>query len=80
MPETLDDALITEFIADSLEHLERVEPALLTLEESGSHVDPDIVHQVFRAVHTIKGSSGFFWISCHSGFEPRHGKPPHKGP
>ena len=60
MPDTHDDALISEFIADSLEHLERVEPALLSLEESGSAVDPDLVHQVFRAVHTIKGSSGFF--------------------
>ena len=60
MSDTHDDALITEFIADSLEHLERVEPALLTLEENGSAIDPDVVHQVFRAVHTIKGSSGFF--------------------
>lgn len=60
MPDTHDDALITEFVADSLEHLERIEPDLLTLEESGSGIDPDVVHQVFRAVHTIKGSSGFF--------------------
>ena len=55
-----DDALMAEFVADSLEHLERVEPALLLLEESGAGGSPDVIHQVFRAVHTIKGASGFF--------------------
>jgi len=60
MSDTHDDTLVTEFVADSLEHLERVEPVLLIMEESGSAVSPDVIHQVFRAVHTIKGSSGFF--------------------
>jgi two-component system chemotaxis sensor kinase CheA len=46
-----------EFILEAMEHLERVEPNLLRLER-----DPrnrDIVDEIFRSLHTIKGGSSF---------------------
>ena len=46
------------FIAESLELLHDMEEALLQLEKKPE--DPDALNAVFRAVHTIKGSSGMF--------------------
>jgi len=46
------------FIAESRELLRDMEAALLTLERSAA--DPEAVNAVFRAMHTIKGSSGVF--------------------
>ncbi|MDG0024791.1 chemotaxis protein CheA [Trinickia sp. Y13] len=55
----LDDALQT-FIAESRELLALMESGLLSMRES---VDPcDEINAVFRAAHTIKGSSGLFGI------------------
>jgi len=46
------------FIAESRELLRDMETALLTLEQSPP--DPEAINAVFRAMHTIKGSSGVF--------------------
>lgn len=46
------------FIAESSELLRDMEEALLQLEKTPE--DPDALNAVFRAVHTIKGSSGVF--------------------
>ncbi|MBF0444876.1 MAG: chemotaxis protein CheW [Magnetococcales bacterium] len=58
-----DDALIAMFIQESNEHLETIEPDLLILEEKGKDTDPAIINRMFRGVHTIKGTSGFFGLS-----------------
>ncbi|MBF0193604.1 MAG: chemotaxis protein CheW [Magnetococcales bacterium] len=58
-----DDALIAMFIQESTEHLETIEPDLLILEEKGKDTDPAIINRMFRSVHTIKGTSGFFGLS-----------------
>lgn len=55
-----DQQLLLEFIEESLEHLSHIQDDLLTLEEGGECVDPDIVNRLFRAMHTIKGGAGFF--------------------
>lgn len=60
MDDILDQDLIDEFIADSRDHLEAIEPDLLSLERDGIHVSPEIINRVFRAMHSIKGASGFF--------------------
>jgi two-component system chemotaxis sensor kinase CheA len=46
------------FVAESRELLQEMEEALLRLEQAPS--DGEAINAVFRAVHTIKGSSGVF--------------------
>jgi two-component system chemotaxis sensor kinase CheA len=52
------DAAPHTFVAESRELLRDMEDALLTLEQSPC--DTEAVNAVFRAMHTIKGSSGVF--------------------
>lgn len=56
------DQVLNTFIAESHELLETMEDLLLKL-ENDLH-DKETIHALFRAAHTIKGSSGMF------GFEP----------
>lgn len=53
----LDEALQT-FIVESRELLEDMENALLTLEQAEEKTE--LINAIFRAAHTIKGSSGLF--------------------
>lgn len=55
----LDDALQT-FIVESRELLEDMENALLAVEQSEEKTE--LVNAIFRAAHTIKGSSGLFGL------------------
>ncbi len=55
----LDEALKT-FIIESGELLEQMEAALLRIEQDPD--DPDIINDIFRAAHTIKGSAGLFGL------------------
>lgn len=57
-----DDEVLQLFLEESREHLEDIESDLLTIEEQGENVDPELVNQVFRAIHTIKGAAGFFGL------------------
>ena len=50
------DDIIPEFVEEALEGLETVDRCLLTLEESPD--DTNAVTEVFRALHTIKGTCG----------------------
>jgi two-component system, chemotaxis family, sensor kinase CheA len=45
------------FTEEAREHLEQWEQALLALERAPG--DKELVHQLFRSVHTLKGSAGF---------------------
>jgi two-component system chemotaxis response regulator CheY len=56
----LSDNLLADYVAESREQLETVEADLLAIEEEGVEIDEERVNRVFRAVHTIKGASGFF--------------------
>ena len=55
----LDQALQT-FIAESRELLEDMENALLAIEQAEEQAE--MVNAIFRAAHTIKGSSGLFGL------------------
>jgi two-component system chemotaxis sensor kinase CheA len=57
-----NDELLGMFVQEAVEHLETIEPDLLTLEENGSDTDPEIINRLFRGVHSIKGSAGFFGL------------------
>ncbi len=60
MKTVYDENTIKEFVAENRDHLEEIEPDLLAMERSDEEIDPEIVNRVFRAIHSIKGSSGFF--------------------
>jgi two-component system chemotaxis response regulator CheY len=60
---TLDDELATCYLAESREHLVRIETDLLTLEGGGAGADEDLLNRVFRAVHSIKGGAAFFELA-----------------
>jgi two-component system chemotaxis sensor kinase CheA len=51
-----DENLLREFVTESEEQLQKMEQDLLLLE---SNSDPDSVNRLFRAMHTIKGTSSF---------------------
>ncbi|MEO5370303.1 MAG: chemotaxis protein CheW [Magnetococcus sp. DMHC-1] len=59
-----DDELLGMFVQEAVEHLETIEPDLLTLEENGSSTERDIINRLFRGVHSIKGSAGFFGLTA----------------
>ena len=59
-----DDSLLFEFVTESKEHLSSIEPDLLTLESQGADAGAEIVNRVFRAIHSIKGASGFFGLEA----------------
>ncbi|MCK5345948.1 MAG: Hpt domain-containing protein, partial [Candidatus Heimdallarchaeota archaeon] len=52
-----DAPLILDFIAESNEHIESAESGLLELESKPD--DDEVLNQIFRAFHTIKGMAGF---------------------
>ena len=55
------DELTKEFLAESLEGLDRMDRCLTEL-EARPH-DAELLGEVFRAVHTIKGTTGFLGFS-----------------
>ncbi|MBF0448328.1 MAG: chemotaxis protein CheW [Magnetococcales bacterium] len=58
-----DDELLGMFVQEAAEHLETIEPDLLTFEENGDATEPEIINRLFRGVHSIKGSAGFFGLT-----------------
>jgi chemotaxis signal transduction protein/HPt (histidine-containing phosphotransfer) domain-containing protein len=53
------DDLIDEFVTESKEHIADIEDDLIKIEAGMEHVDPEVINRVFRAAHSIKGSSKF---------------------
>ncbi len=50
--------LISNFVEEVTGHADAVEAGLLRLEGGGG--DAEVVHGVFRSLHSIKGTAGFF--------------------
>jgi len=59
MSELFDESLISDFVAESREHLDEIEPDLLAMEGDESNIDQDLINRVFRAIHSVKGGAGF---------------------
>lgn len=53
-----DEEFIQSFVEESKAHIETVENELLNIDLE--QVDMESINNIFRAVHTIKGTSGFF--------------------
>jgi len=60
VPADADLSILAEFVTESHEYLEASEAALLTLE--GNPEDNEAINTVFRAFHTIKGTSAFLGL------------------
>lgn len=56
-----DIPLLVDFVAEANEHLESAEAALLDLENTPN--DNELLNQIFRAFHTMKGLAGFLDLS-----------------
>ncbi len=56
-----DPEILQDFLTESGELLERLEGDLVDLESAPS--DPELLNQVFRALHTIKGSASFLALT-----------------
>lgn len=54
------------FFVESLESLDAMEAALLTLDPAASNADA--IHSIFRAAHSIKGGSGMFGFAAIASF------------
>src|ERR1043165_766852 len=53
-----NDELIKEFLVESYENLDRLDREFLALEKDPTN--RDYLGSIFRTIHTIKGTSGFF--------------------
>ena len=56
----MTNALLAQFIPEARELLERAGSGMLALEKTRS---PEALDEIFRAVHTLKGTSGLFDIA-----------------
>jgi two-component system chemotaxis sensor kinase CheA len=59
---TLDASLLSEFIAEAQEHFANADDALLRL--GAAPADIDIINELFRVFHTIKGVAGFLSLDA----------------
>jgi len=51
------EEIIAEFITESEESLDKIDPLFVELEAKG--YDKDMLNEIFRSMHTIKGAAGF---------------------
>jgi two-component system chemotaxis sensor kinase CheA len=58
-----DDDTVRLYVDEAQEHLSGIEDLLLQIESDGAAADLDLVNQVFRAIHSIKGGAGFFGLT-----------------
>jgi len=62
---TFDDLeLINDFVVESNEHLAEIENQLLEIEANGANINVNLVNEVFRAIHSIKGAAGFLGLTA----------------
>lgn len=58
-----DNELLADFVVEANEHLADIENQFLAIEEAAPSIDGDLVNEVFRAIHSIKGAAGFLGLS-----------------
>ncbi|HPM00913.1 MAG TPA: Hpt domain-containing protein, partial [Candidatus Cloacimonadota bacterium] len=55
-----DPEMLQMFLEEANEHLSNLEPDLLLLESNKDNPEQELINRIFRAVHSLKGSAGFF--------------------
>ena len=58
-----DADLLNEFVEEAREHLSDVEMQLLQIEAMGADINDELVNNVFRAIHSVKGGAGFLGLA-----------------
>ena len=56
----IDSSMLPDFIVEAVEHLEEMESSLLRLEQD--YEDKEVLDEIFRSIHTIKGAAQFVGI------------------
>lgn len=56
-----DPEIFADFIIESKEHLETIEPNLLELEKAPENLG--LLNEIFRPMHSLKGASGFLGLN-----------------
>ncbi len=51
------DEIISEFLTEAEESLDKIDPLFVEIEKKG--YDKDLLNEIFRIMHTIKGAAGF---------------------
>ncbi len=51
------EEIVAEFVVEAEESLEKIDPLFVELEEKGH--DKEILNEIFRSMHTLKGAAGF---------------------
>ncbi|WP_300667671.1 chemotaxis protein CheW [Desulfoluna sp.] len=59
-----DDDTLRMYVEESLEHLSDIESDLLAIEEAGLENGEELINNVFRAAHSIKGGAGFMGLTA----------------
>ncbi len=65
-----DADLMHEFVTESRDMLDEVEPELIELQQASDltgGVDPEILNNIFRLFHSMKGSAGFLQLNSIAG-------------
>ncbi len=64
-PQDISKKALQEFLSEAEEIIEKLNQDLLLLEEAapGGAVDPDLLNEIFRSAHSLKGLSGMFGFS-----------------
>ncbi|TWT99214.1 Chemotaxis protein CheA [Botrimarina colliarenosi] len=57
-----DNELLADFVVEANEHLADIENQFLAIEEAAPNIDVNLVNEVFRAIHSIKGAAGFLGL------------------
>ncbi len=57
----IDLSMLQDFIPETVEHLEEMENNLLKLEEDATNIE--LLNEIFRSVHTIKGASEYIGLA-----------------
>ncbi len=61
----MDEDILKDFLAESKENLERLDQEFVELEQEPDNAE--LIKSIFRTIHTIKGTSGFFGFTTLEG-------------
>jgi len=57
-----EDDILVEYVEESREHLAHIERVFTGIQKTGE-VPPGVINDIFRAIHTIKGSASFLGLT-----------------
>ncbi len=58
-----DEESLRMYVDESFEHMSNIESNLLEIEKAGDQADEELLNEVFRAAHSIKGGAGLMGLN-----------------